>query len=75
MADNELNYSEILIKDCNRKRKTPIWSGQDVLSIGINQYLSENIIEKVNAVRVWPKGFFGWVKKFRCFLKIGIKHE
>jgi hypothetical protein len=63
------------MKDCNRKRKTPIWSGQDVLSIGINQYLSEIILEKLNAVRVWPKGFFGLVKKFRCFLKMGIKHD
>jgi len=75
MEDNLLNYTEILMKDCNRKRKTPIWSGQDVLSIGINQYLSEIILEKLNAVRVWPKGFFGLVKKFRCFLKMGIKHD
>lgn len=25
-------------------------------------------------MRVWPKGFYGWVKKFRCLLKILVRH-
>jgi hypothetical protein len=27
----------------------------------------------INGVRVWPKGYFGWVKKFRVLLKMIIK--
>jgi len=31
MGKNEVNYTEVRIKDCMVKRKTPLWSGQDVL--------------------------------------------
>jgi hypothetical protein len=27
IEDNTINYNEIIKKDCNRKRKTPMWSG------------------------------------------------
>jgi len=43
------------------------------LEVGLNEELSELIIENINAVRVWPKGFFGYVKKFRVFLKTIIR--
>ena len=73
--DNIINYNEIIKKDCNRKRKTPMWSGQDVLSVGLNEELSELVISQINAMRVWPKGLFGLVKKFRVLLKMIIKHS
>jgi hypothetical protein len=41
IEDNIINYNEIIKKDCNRKRKTPMWSGQDVLSVGLNEELSD----------------------------------
>lgn len=59
----------------SRKRKTPLWSGQEVLEIGLNNELSGWVIERINAVRVWPKGFMGFVKKARCLLKMMVKHE
>jgi len=37
--------------------------------------LSELAVSQINAVRIWPKGFFGYVKKFRCFLKVIIKSD
>lgn len=33
------------------------------------------MVAQINAVRVWPKGFFGLVKKFRVLLKIIIKSD
>ena len=30
---------------------------------------SKVVIAKMNMTRVWPKGFFNYVKKFRSFLK------
>ena len=75
IGDNLIDYNEIIKRDCNTKRKTPMWSGQDVLEVGLNEELSELAIAQINAVRVWPKGFFGYVKKFRVFLKMIIKHS
>jgi hypothetical protein len=37
MDGNEINYDEVRRKDCNVKRKTPQWSGQDVLNVGLTQ--------------------------------------
>jgi len=75
LGTNVINFNEILLKDCNVKRKTPIWSGQDVLEIGLNKDLAIWIIEKINAARVWPKGPYNYIKKYRVFLKMIIKHE
>lgn len=72
---NFINYNEIIKRDCNKKRKTPMWSGQDVLEVGLNEELSDLAIVQINATRVWPKGLFGYVKKFRVFLKMIIKHS
>lgn len=75
IEDNTIDYNEIIKKDCNRKRKTPMWSGQDVLSVGLNEELSDLAVSQINAMRVWPKGLFGYVKKFRVLLKMIIKHS
>lgn len=40
LEENVINFNEILKKDCNRKRKTPMWSGQEVLETGLNEELS-----------------------------------
>lgn len=45
IEDNIINYNEIIKKDCNRKRKTPMWSGQDVLSVGLNEELSDLAVQ------------------------------
>lgn len=63
------------MKDMSRKRKTPLWSGQEVLEIGLNNELSMWVIDRINAVRVWPKGFFGYLKKLRCLIKMMVRHE
>jgi hypothetical protein len=72
---NQINFNEVIKKDCSRKRNTPLWSGQEVLAIGLNNELSEWVIERINAVRVWPKGWFNSVKKARVTLKIIVKHK
>jgi len=74
MGANEIDFVEVRIKDCNTKRKTLYWSGQEVLNDNLNEEKSTWVVKYVNAVRVWPKGFYGWVKKFRCLLKIIVQH-
>lgn len=75
LEGNAINFNEVLKKDCAVKRKTPRWSGQDVLEIGLNNELSQWVVEKINEVRVWPKGWMGYLKKARVFLKMVVKHK
>lgn len=63
LEENQVNFNEVIKKDCSIKRVTPIWSGQEVLDIGLNMNLSYWVIAKINAVRVWPKGGIGFLKK------------
>lgn len=35
IGDDYVNFNEVIRLDCNKKRKTPMWSGQDVLDIGL----------------------------------------
>jgi len=63
LGQNEVDYAEVRIKDCEIKRKRPYWSGQDVLADNLNADKSSWIVDFINEVRVWPKGFFGIVKK------------
>lgn len=32
-------------------------------------------MQKINAVRVWPKGAIGYIKKARVLLKMIVKHK
>jgi hypothetical protein len=75
MDENKINFNEVIKKDCSRKRNTPMWSGQEVLEIGLNNELSEWVVERINAVRVWPKGWFNLIKKARVLLKMIVKHK
>jgi len=70
LGKHSIDYTEVRNKDCHVKRKTPIWSGQDVLEDSLREEKAEWAVAFLNAVRVWPKGLFGYVKKARCFLKI-----
>lgn len=46
-----------------------------MLEIGLNNDLSDWVIDKINQVRVWPKGLLGVIKKARVLLKIIIKSD
>ena len=70
---NTIDFVTVREKDCNVKRKTPYWSGQDVLMDSLNDDKSEWITGFLNTVRIWPKGFFGVLKKVQCMLKIVAK--
>lgn len=52
-----------------------MWSGQDVLEIGLNNDLSFWVVNKINMVRVWPKGILGTLKKLRVLIKMLIKNS
>lgn len=74
MESNTINYTEVRKRDCSVKRKTPIWSGQDVLEINLNPSQSNWIAnESLNKVRVWPKGGFRYLKRARWVLKRFVK--
>lgn len=57
------------------KRKTPFWSGQDVLDVGLNNDLATFVIDQINTVRIWPQGTLGIWKKIQVFLKMVVKHK
>lgn len=44
LGEDTVNFTEVIKSDCNRKRKTPMWSGQDVLEIGLTTQLSYWVI-------------------------------
>ena len=67
--DYEIDFEQVRIADASLKRRTPIWSGQEVLDTGLNIDKSKWVLKKMNKLRVWPKGFYNTVKKFRCVLK------
>ena len=46
-----------------------------MLEIGLTNELSSWVVQKINKVRVWPKGFVGYLKKARVFLKMIVKHS
>lgn len=75
LEENAINFNEVIKKDCTVKRKTPFWSGQDVLEVGLNNELSYFVVDQINAVRIWPQGSLGVWKKFQVFLKVVVKHK
>jgi hypothetical protein len=40
IGQDYVNFDEVIKADCARKRRTPTWSGQDVLQIGLTSELS-----------------------------------
>ena len=75
MENDVVNFDEVINADNNRKRKTPVWSGQDVLEIGLTSELTDWVLGKINAVRVWPKGAKGFFKKVRVAMRMVVKHS
>jgi len=70
MKNYEIDYEQVRLVDAQFKRRVPIWSGQEVLDINLNIKKSHWVLNQMNAIRVWPKGFFNLVKRFRAFLKM-----
>ena len=73
MSKYDIDFNEVRQTDALFKRRTPVWSGQAVLDLTLNMKKSAWVLQKMNKLRVWPKGFFNYVKKFRCSLKAIIR--
>ena len=69
-----VDFNEVRRSDAARKRKVPIWSGQDVLAVSLNKDHAEAITETLTSIRVWPKGLFGWVKRIRFMDRKFVNH-
>lgn len=70
MSSYDIDFNEVRMDDSNFKKRRPIWSGQDVLPIGITDMKQANwILAKMNLLRVWPKGLFNPIKKVRTVIK------
>jgi len=70
MSSYDIDFTAVREADANFKKRKVIWSGQDVLPIGITDTKQAKwIISKVNLLRVWPKGFYNLVKKVRTVIK------
>jgi len=75
LEGNELDFDEVRRKDANLKRRRPMWSGQDVLDVGLTPEQSNWVVSFLNPVRVWPKGGLGTFKRYRVSLKKVVKHS
>jgi len=73
MGKQDVDFGLVRSKDCQLNRKIPFWSGQDVLEESLNLDKSLWVVNFINETRVWPKGFYGVVKKGRCLLKQLVK--
>jgi hypothetical protein len=75
LGENAIDFNEVRRSDAARKRKAPIWSGQDVLCISLNRDHAESITDQMTSIRVWPKGFYGVVKRFRFMVRKFVNHS
>jgi len=73
MGKQDIDFTTVRLKDCELNRKTPFWSGQDVLEESLNIEQSLWVVNFFNTLRVWPKGVYGFIKKTRALLKMGVK--
>ena len=70
MKDRDVDYLEVRIIDSMMSIKKPTWSGQEILSTSMNNDQANWVVDKINEVRVWPKGNMNIVKKARSLLKM-----
>lgn len=75
LGENAIDFNEVRRSDAARKRKVPVWSGQDVLCISLNRDHAEAITEQMTSIRVWPKGFYGVIKRFRFMVRKFVNHS
>lgn len=73
MSNYDIDFSEVRKVDACAKKRRPTWSGQEVLSLSLDIAKSKKILKMMSKTRVWPKGLFNYVKKFRAFLKAFIR--
>lgn len=52
-----------------------MWSGQDVLDVGLTPDQASWVVSFLNPVRVWPYGSYGTFKRYRVSLKKVVKHS
>ena len=69
----EIDFLEVRTVDAQFKKRRPTWSGQDVLANNLNMLKSSWVIEKLNKIRVWPKGTHNKLKKSRATLKAFVR--
>lgn len=60
--------------DANNRPKDKIeWSGQDIMA-HFDPYKARLALNKLNVIRVWPKGPYGYLKRWRTLLKDIMRH-
>ena len=69
MINYDIDFEQVRTTDALFKRRKPVWSGQEVLTLSLNMNQSNWVISHLNNVRVWPKGIKNPIKKSRAVLK------
>lgn len=72
MEHFNIDFLEVRRKDAFRKKLRPVWSGQDVIPDSLNSSKSYSVVEQMNAIRVWPAGPRGIVKRIRFLLRLHV---
>lgn len=73
MRQYQLNFHAVKRSDFALKKQKPLWSGQDVLPVRLDQKKSQYITNHINSIRVWPEGVQGLLKRMRCQLRRLVK--
>ena len=69
MSAYDIDFNAVRNSDAQLAKRRPIWSGQEILEVSLDKNKSAWILNKMNLLRVWPKGFYNFVKKVRCLIK------
>jgi hypothetical protein len=75
LGEFEIDFEKIRLQDHSRKHFRPIWSGQDVFPDQLNFKDSMNPVKLISAVRVWPPGFHGKLKRIRFMIRQFIRNQ
>lgn len=59
--------------DMSMKKRSPMWSGQDVMPDKLDYMTSLEVISFINNIRVWPSGYHGYWKRFRSIMRIIVR--
>ena len=71
----EIDFNKIREYDVSFKKQKPLWSGLDVLRDRLDEEKSLWVVQHLNFIRVWPEGGMNYYKRWRYFLRKGVKHS
>jgi len=73
LNNDQIDFNEIRRHDFAKKKRVAHFSGQDVLGEQMNEEKARWVVQKLNSIRVWPRGKYGYLKRGRALLRMLVK--